>query len=31
MGIRDRNVGEAPMARVVRGRPATRGFRTWWR
>ena len=29
--LTDRNIGEAPMARVVRGRPASRGFRTWWR
>lgn len=29
--LRDRITGEAPMARVVRGRPANRGFRTWWR
>jgi hypothetical protein len=29
--VRDRNIGEAQIARVVRGRPATRNVRGWWR
>lgn len=29
--VRDRNIGEAVRARVVRGRPATRGMYGWWR
>ena len=29
--LRDRNIGEAQMARVVRGKPASRNIRGWWR